>query len=118
MATIMEMFDLIDKANADELDMIVNAAKARRQFLTSTNVGFMKVGTKVSFRNLSPKYLNGLTGTVVAINSTGSRGTVKLDNDSTERLASTNQSRFYVESGIPYTMVGVPLKACDIVNEA
>jgi hypothetical protein len=118
MTTLSEILDLIGKADNNELDIIMDTARARRQEIAMENSASARVGMKVTFRNLSPRYLNGLTGTIMAINSTGSKGTIKLDDESTKRLAFTKQNRFYVELGTPYTMEGVPLSACDLSDEA
>jgi hypothetical protein len=118
MVKVIDIFDMIDAANVNELDLIINAATRRREAISSVNIKSARVGMQVTFRDLSPKYLNGLVGTIVTINSTGTRGAVKLDVASTNKLARTKQSRFYVESGTPYTMEGVPFKACDFSDEA
>jgi len=118
MTTLSEILDLIAKADKNELDAIIDMASARRQQIAMENSASARVGMKATFRNLSSRYLNGLTGTIIAINSTGSRGTIRLDEISTNRLALTRQNRFHVELGSQYTMEGAPLKACDFSDEA
>jgi hypothetical protein len=118
MTTLSEVLDWIAQADNEDLDVILDMLRMRRQTIAEANTALAKVGMKVTFRNLSPRYLNGLTGTIRAINSTGSRGTIKLDELSTNRLALTKQNRFHAEVGTTYTMEGVPLSACELSDEA
>jgi len=118
MTTLSEVLNRIGEADNNELDTIMDRARDRRREIAMENSASARVGMKVTFRNLSPRYLNGLVGTIIAINSTGSRGTIKLDDASTKQLAFTKQTRFHVELGTPYIMEGVPLSACDLSDEA
>ena len=74
-------------ARADDTDLanIIGAVNARRKTLRTIAAASVKPGLKVTLSGLSPKYLNGLTGTVKSVE--GQRCTVTLDRDSTDRLS-------------------------------
>ena len=69
------------KLDDGDFERILDAIRRRRRTLrvieTAKTIAVLEMGAKVELQGLSPKYLNGLTGTVEQINSTRIR--VKLD---------------------------------------
>jgi hypothetical protein len=101
-------------ARADETDLanILNAVKARRKALGQINASAVKVGATVTLDGLSPKYLNGLTGTVKSVS--GGRCTVTLDEASTNDLG-FRSTRFYVLPGSKtYDLAGIPTQCAKV----
>lgn len=72
---------ILDGALDDQMDALIATINARRRNIRQLeelqSLTQLKVGTNVKLEGISPKYLNGLTGTVDAIN--GKKVTVKLD---------------------------------------
>jgi hypothetical protein len=99
-------------ATDDELERVLHAYKTRRKMLQQVRAASVTVGASVTLDGLSPKALNGLTGTVASID--GNRASVELDADSTTRLAFTN-TRFAQRAmskhnvGGTYTVPGIPM---------
>jgi hypothetical protein len=60
---------IVRTANLEDIDTIHQAARDRRTILgrvqASLTSSLLKPGDKVTLSGLSPKYLNGMTGTVV-----------------------------------------------------
>lgn len=71
-----------NEATAEEASALFTAANSRQRALRAAtaaeNIASLKPDTRVRTGGLKPKYLNGLTGSVVAIE--GSNIRVKLDN--------------------------------------
>lgn len=100
---------LSSTATEDDLDAIIGVMNARRKVLHSIAAASVRVGMVGTLRGLSPKYLNGLTGTVTSVK--GRAGTVTLDEQSTNRLRAS-RTRFFIPDGAKkYNLMGVPL-AC------
>lgn len=94
----------------DELDRIVAAVNARRRTLREVRSAAVTIGSVVTIQNLSPAYLNGLTGKVEA-NSRGKRTRVdvRLDEQSTKILRFQG-GRFPVGADTTeYLLGGVPI---------
>lgn len=97
-------------ADEQDLDAITRAVKARSRALMDDRAANLKVGTKVTLTNLSPKYLCGLTGTVKLLQ--GSRATVTLDAVSTEALRRSGRSYYVPVDVKEYDLSGVPSGCC------
>lgn len=110
--TIEDVFEYVHgHADEEELDSLVEAFKARRKALSQKRALNVKVGTEVTLSGLSPKYLNGMSGTVETVN--GTRADVRLNEASTRRLRYSGK-RFYVpEDEEQYLLPGVPKGCCD-----
>lgn len=101
------------RADAADLDALSGAVRARQRDLGAQNAANVRVGVAVTTYNLSPKYLNDLTGVVEAVS--GSRADIRLDEASTARLRRTGR-RFYVpQDETQHLLTGVP-KACAAVS--
>ena len=101
-------------ARADETDIanILAAVKTRRRLLGQISAAAVKVGATVTLEGLSPKYLNGLTGTVK--NISGARCTVTLDEASTNDLG-FRSTRFYLLPGQKnYDLNGIPTQCAKV----
>lgn len=109
--TIEDVFEYVHgHADEEELDSLVEAFKARRKALSEKRALNVKVGTEVTLSGLSPKYLNGLAGTVETVN--GSRADVRLNEESTQRLRFKGK-RFYVPMDEEtHLLTGVPKGCC------
>lgn len=122
MSTTTQPSDVIAfiAARADEtdLDNIINAVKARRTMLGRINAAAVKVGAAVRLDGLSPKYLNGLTGTVSIVS--GGRCSVVLDEHSTTALRYAPRSRYagaiamLPEGEDRYTLSGIPTQCAKV----
>jgi hypothetical protein len=84
---------IVARADDTDLSNIIGAVNARRKTLRTIAAASVKPGLAVRLDGLSPKYLNGLTGTVKSVE--GQHCTVTLDAASTERLGW--QSRFSLQ---------------------
>lgn len=104
--TLSDVIGFITGATSDQLDLLSKAINDRRQSLRNERAALVKVGMKVVLSGVSPKYLDGMTGTVDAI--TGTRATVRLDEESTNRLRLTGR-RFLVPSTVREYELQVPL---------
>jgi hypothetical protein len=92
---------ILGSATDDELENIQNAVTIRKDNLARMKAATLKVGTPVVVGgDLRPKYLQGLSGTVLKVNRT--RADIKLSNPS----AATLYPRYVRPGGI---LPGVPL---------
>lgn len=97
---------IVGSATDSDLAVIINAVKLRRKALAAVTAAAVRVGAQVTLGGLSPKYLNGLTGTVKSIS--GGRCTVTLDEASTTDLK-YRSTRFYVGTEAKtYDLTGIP----------
>lgn len=111
MITLSEVLEFIStQADDTDIERIYTFAKDRTRQLRDLRAAQVSVGANVRLANLSPKYLNDLTGEVISIS--GKRCTVRLTKKSTETLRWASQ-RFVVPAGIEcYELGGVPLSSC------
>lgn len=100
-----------DHADEADLDAITATIKARQKMLATRRASAVIVGQAVTLDGLSPKYLNGLAGTVKSIR--GNYADVELDEASTGRLRFYGRRRFIIAEGAThYVMSGIPLSTC------
>ena len=109
--TITDIVDFLhSQATEADLDVMIKAIRNRRKALGDITAAAVKVGINVRLDVLSPKYLNGLTGTVSSIDS--GRAHVDLDENSTDLLRERSK-RFYVSPmNQSYTLRGIPMSCC------
>lgn len=102
-------------ARADETDLtnIINAVKGRRKALGQINAAAIRPGVQVTLDGLSPKYLNGLTGTVKSVQ--GARCTVTLDQRSTTSLRYAGQRFRIPTEHTEYDLTGIPSQCAKAV---
>jgi len=99
---------ILTTATQDDIDRIHTAAKARTRSLREVLAAQVQVGASTTLQGLSPKYLNGMRGTVASIK--GARGDVLLDEESTRNLRYLGARRYYIPAETTqYTLTGVPL---------
>src|SRR5690625_6208982 len=109
---LVDAITFIKRATESDIDRMYNALKLRRQALSEQRAAAVTVGTEGTLTGLSPKYLNGLSGKVVAIR--GKRADVELDEGSTMTLRFTRQTRFRIPANQErYTIPGVPLQCVE-----
>ncbi|MEV7123911.1 hypothetical protein [Kitasatospora griseola] len=106
---------ILNEATDADLDRVVSALKDRRKALATMRAANVTTGVTATTHNLSPKYLNGLTGTVVEIN--GKHADLELDADSTDQLRWSRQSRFAVPADArTYRVRGIPLTCLTVAS--
>jgi hypothetical protein len=109
--SLVDALTFVANSSSDhELDLIVAAVNARRRALREVRSAAVTIGSVVTIQNLSPAYLNGLTGTVEA-HSRGKRTRVdvRLDEKSTKILRFQG-GRFPVGAETTeYLLGGVPI---------
>jgi hypothetical protein len=103
---------ILSHATEQDLTRITEAVKQRRAALAAVRTASLTTGTPVRIANISPRYLNGLTGTLGRID--GKHATVILDAESTDRLRFTpSNKRFDVPfDTASFDLPGVPLSCC------
>lgn len=107
--TLADAFAFINIADDTDIERMYNALKMRRKAIAHQRAANVNGGTEGILTGLSPKYLNGLSGTVVSIR--GQRADFELDEASTNTLRWTRQTRFPVDPNQKrYTIPGVPLQ--------
>ena len=78
---VKELAAMVDSMNEAQLNFIANRVKRRYTALREERVvevlSTLKVGDRVELQHIKPKYFEGHTGTVVAVDS--ERVTVNLD---------------------------------------
>lgn len=109
--SVAEVIDYVHShADEQDLEVLGRAIKDRRKLLGEQRAATVRRGVEVSLDGLSPKYLNGLTGTVETVR--GSRADIRLDEQSTVRLRLSGR-KFHVPSDeTQYLLTGVPKQCC------
>jgi len=112
-STITDVLTFIrTQAQSADLDRLHEAIKQRDKVIRHIAAAKVSPGSRVTITGLSPKFLNGLTGTVRSINRTVAN--VDLDRSSKITLAAMDRSKkfwFYYSEENPYAMQ-VPLTCC------
>ncbi|MEV7177857.1 hypothetical protein [Kitasatospora sp. NPDC093679] len=100
---------ILTEATDTDLQRLDTAMRDRRKALAEIRAAAVVVGAAATTRNLSPKYMNGLSGTVESIQ--GKVAYLKLDEHSTEELRAQYSRRFPVPDGVKtYSLpAGIPL---------
>jgi len=103
---------ILSHATEEDLTRITETVKQQRTTLAAIRTAALTTGMPVQTAGLSPRYLNGLTGTISRIG--GKRARVTLDAESTDRLRlSPTNRRFHVPfDATNYDLTGVPLSCC------
>lgn len=108
MATINDALTyILTEASDSDLDRIYDALKRRRRALLDSRALLVRVGDRVTTKDLSPKYLNGLEGTVIHIR--GKRADITLDEHSTNAIRGTKHGPSSDSEVTKYTLRGCPL---------
>ncbi|MEU7480492.1 hypothetical protein AB0A63_31255 [Lentzea sp. NPDC042327] len=104
---------VLEEADADNLDNLVEAIRSRRQILADIASASLTEGATVTTHNLRPKYLDGLTGAVTTIVRGRGRGrahaTVRLDKASTAELRVRSSKFHHLAGRDSYDLQGIPL---------
>lgn len=110
-ATLDQVLDYVHgHADEQEITALYDALNTRRKALNDRRALAVREGLSVRLDGLSPKYLNGLTGTVESIS--GKRADVRLDEHSTSVLRYAG-NKFYVAADVnEYVLHGVPKGCC------
>ncbi|WP_370973636.1 hypothetical protein [Amycolatopsis sp. cg9] len=110
---------VLEHAEENDLDAITKATKSRRGVLREKVAAEVTEQAKVTLVDLSPQYLNGLTGVVTTITSGGRgqrRATVTLDKGSTNTLAFSSEKFGHLAGRDSYDLPGVPLSSCKVTH--
>lgn len=109
---------LAQRANDSHLDALFPATKKRREALETLRMSMLKVGDEITTARIRPKYLAGLSGTLIKI-SAPSRGrqktVIRLDEESTRRF---RQHEWAPEEDKEHEIDFIPLSACFLKGEA
>ena len=103
-----------EKADATDLDTVIDAVKTRRKLLRDQAVAAVKEGMTVTVHDISPKYFAGLRGTVKSINrlSRKPNAVITLDRESTRTLAFSSTKYTSLADKDDFDLTGVPLSCC------
>lgn len=114
--TISDALEFIrSHATASDIEKIYAATKERTRNLRAVTAARVQAGANATLDGLSPKYLNGLTGTVSSIQ--GARGDVRLDARSTRDLRYLGARKYFISADTTeFTLRGVPL-SCIVTAE-
>jgi hypothetical protein len=110
MTTITEVLDFIGhEATVRDTERIQQVLTVRIKAVRAVRAATIEVGAQVTIKNIAPKALNGLTGTVSSID--GNRGTVTLDEPSTRTLsyARTKYANRIIPGATSHPIGGIPL---------
>lgn len=109
---------VLNQADETDLDALVQAARERRKALRTIAAAAVKEGVTVTIRDLTPRYCNGLTGTVKAIETVRRDrcAVITLDRDSTRRLALSSGKYGLTLDDDSYDLTGVPLTCCKVIS--
>ena len=101
---------ILTSATQDDIERLYAAAKSRTRTLRDVVAAHVQAGATTKLQALSPRYLNGMRGTVTSIR--GARGDVLLDEESTRNLRYLGFRKFHIPAETSqYTVVGVPLSS-------
>lgn len=109
---------VLQSAGETDLDGIARAIKSRRSVLREIAAAKVGVTAEVTIADISPKYLNGLSGVVKEIVD-GRRGriaTIALDKGSTSTLAYSSSKFRFLAGQESYDLSGVPVSCCRIAG--
>lgn len=122
MSTDLTAQDLItfvlNQASEGDLDALFDAARRRRDALRAIAAAAVSEGDTVTIRDISPKYLNGLTGTVKTIETIRNKrcAVVTLDKDSTQKLALSSTKYDWLFNHDSHDLPGIPLSCCKVTS--
>lgn len=110
-ASIGPILDYVhSSADEQDLDSLIQAVKTRRNVLGEQRAATVRRDAPVRLDGLSPKYLNGLTGTVET--TKGNRADVRLDEQSTSRLRYSGKKYYIPADESQFLLSGVPKQCC------
>jgi hypothetical protein len=113
----MDIIDIISfitsQATKADLDQIHASVKLRDQVLAQIQAAAATQETEVVLEELSPKYLNGLSGVIVE--RSGAMVAIQLDESSTNTLKWSGSKRFFVPpDSTSHTLEGIPAQCARV----
>ena len=111
----MELSDIltfISTASIEDLATTGDAMQSRHTQVTKERASGITEGCEVILDNITPKYLNGLRGTVLTVEPLTETVTISLTVESSEALANMPRSRFHILPGERYPLSSIPLATC------
>lgn len=108
---------VLEHTDEDDLRCIADALKSRHLMLRQEAAAVVRPGARITIRNIKPKYLDGLTGTVTAIELSGRTrsAVVSLDVRSTRELATSRAYAFLADRD-SHDIGGIPLVCCHVTG--
>ncbi|GAA2679065.1 MULTISPECIES: hypothetical protein [Actinosynnema] len=109
---------VLEHADKSALESITQAVKSRHGVLREKSAAEVTENATVTIRDISPKYLNGLSGVVKKIVRGHGKphATVTLDKVSTDTLAFSSTKFGHLAGRASYDLTGVPLSCCEVVK--
>ena len=115
MTTLQKVLAFIhSEADAEDLTHIYDAAGKRTSALRSIRSSGVRVGAKVTLRDISPAYLKGLTGEVVQVR--GVKADVRLSEVSTTMLRRHGSRRWYIPPDVKEHVFTVHTSTCEVTE--
>lgn len=102
---------ITNHASYAEIDQITQVSRNRFMALGRAQAATLAIGDEVTMHNISPKYLQGLTGTVEEIDTRTEMIAIRLDAVSTTKLQNNGRQRRYFISPLEtnYLLTGIPM---------
>lgn len=118
---ITDVINFIDKeATRAQLRVIFDAGNARydtlRRLEAVANMDSMTPGTRVSIKDIKPKYLIGMTGTFVSFVSDGVKNSATIELDPASWRVYSSRRHGYAE-GHSHRVSGIPMSCLQVVPE-
>lgn len=104
---------ITNHASVPEIEQIAQVSQKRFMALGRAQAATLAIGDEVIVHNVSPKYLQGLAGTVEEIDTPKERIAIRLDALSTAKLRSNGRQRRFIISPqeTNYLLTGMPIAA-------
>lgn len=110
-SSVADVLDYVhSRADEQDLEALIEAVRTRRKVLGEQRAATVRIGSEVRLDGLSPKYLNGLTGTVESVRA--SRADVRLDKASTSTLRFTGRKFSIPADEEEFLLRGAPKSCC------
>ena len=105
---------IMTECSSSEMNRIREDLKARQNILASS----ISIGDSIRTMNLSPKYLNGLTGILFhkATRRGKVRGDIMLDEASTAILRAKNSAIYVRPEAQEYLLTGISMVCFEIIK--
>lgn len=118
MPAMHEVLDWIETLTTEEIDTVTHALQQRCDAIhLARALTEVSVGTDVQIMDVTPRYLEGLSGEVIAVEDS-EHVTVLLDHFSTGRLRFTSQGDYLVGVMARFPVPHVPRSCCAVEEES
>jgi hypothetical protein len=108
--TLSDVLAFISSASSTDLPVLSRACTQRGKALHEERGAALRDGDEVELRDLSPAYLNGLTGTVSPGSILRGRFALALDQRSTSLLRWKGRSKYFIAADAStHLLSGIPV---------